>query len=342
MKMRSYEVTEFGIDNLHIVERDVPMPGPNEVLVRFHAASLNYRDVMVVSGTYNPRMKLPAIPFSDGAGEIIEIGGEVSRWKIGERVSPTVVQDWQEGWVTADTAKTAIGAGRFDGVLTEYGVFPARSLVKVPDHLNLEEASTLPCAAVTAWHALVVSGQVQAGETVLTLGTGGVSVFAVQFAKLFGARVISTSSSDEKLKRIRQLGADETINYRDLPDWDKAVLDLTDGVGVDHVIEVGGTGTLPRSVKAVRTGGHIALVGALNMNGEFNPIPIFMKAIRVQGIFIGSRQMFEDMNAKLTESGLKPVIDKTFGFEDAREALRYMESGSHFGKIVVRVKGGRS
>ena len=335
--MKAYEITQFGIDNLSLVESAMPRPAADEVVIKFHAASLNYRDVMVVKGTYSPRMKLPALPFSDGAGEIVEVGASVTKWKVGDRVCPTVIQGWIDGEPTAEKSKTAIGAGNFDGVLREYGAFNGESIVAVPDHLSFEEAATLPCAALTAWHALVVSGKVKAGDTVLTLGTGGVSIFAVQFAKLLGAKVIATSSSNEKLKRVKQLGADETINYRDNPDWDKSVLELTGGRGVDHVIEVGGMGTLQRSVKAVRIGGHIALIGALNMSGEFNPIPIFMKGIRVQGIFIGSRQMFEEMNAKIESSGLKPVIDRVFKFEQAREALEYMESGSHFGKIVVKI-----
>ncbi len=335
--MRSYEIPQFGIENLRIVESDVPRSADDEVLIRFHAASLNYRDVMVASGTYNPRMKLPAIPFSDGAGEIIEIGNSVTKWKVGDRVCPIVVRDWFDGGPTAEKVKTAIGAGSYDGVLREYGAFSSESIVGVPDHLSYVEAATLPCAAVTAWNALVVSGNVQPGDTVLTLGTGGVSVFAVQLAKLFGAKVIATSSSNDKLDSISKLGADETINYREREDWDKAVLELTDGQGVDHVIEVGGTGTLAKSVKAVRVGGHIAMIGALNMSGEFNPIPIFMKGIRLQGIFIGSRQMFEDMNEKIASVGLKPVIDREFAFEDAANALEYMGGGSHFGKIVVRI-----
>ena len=335
--MRAYQLSEFGLDNLHIVDRETPRPGDDQVLIRFHAASLNYRDVMIVNGTYNPRMKLPVVPVSDGAGEIVEVGKNVHQWAVGDRVCPIVIQDWRDGWVTTEKARTAIGAGNYDGVLREHGSFDAESIVKVPEHLSFEEAATLPCAAVTAWHALVVSGNVQPGETVLTLGTGGVSVFAIQLANLLGARVIATSSSDEKLERVRELGADETINYRQIEDWDKAVIELTGGVGVDHVIEVGGTGTLPRSVKAVRTGGHIALVGALDMSGEFNPIPIFMKAVRVQGIFIGSREMFEDMNAKISSAKLRPVIDRTFEFADAAGAIGYMQNGSHLGKIVVRI-----
>lgn len=335
--MRSYEIAEFGIDKLAISEREIPVPAAGEVLIKFHAASLNFRDVMVVSGTYNPRMKLPAVPFSDGAGEVAAVGEGVSNWKIGDRVSPIVIQGWFDGEPTAEQAKTAIGAGARDGVLREYGVFGEGSIVKIPEHLSYEEASTLPCAAVTAWNALVVSGKIKAGDTVLTLGTGGVSVFAMQIAKHFGARVISTSSSDEKLERARELGADEAINYRTREDWDKAVLELTDGRGVDHVVEVGGMGTLAKSVKAVRVGGHIALIGALDTAGDFNPIPIFMKAIRVQGIFIGSRAMFEDLNSVIAAAKLTPVVDRVFGFEEVREALHYMESGSHFGKIVIKI-----
>jgi NADPH:quinone reductase-like Zn-dependent oxidoreductase len=335
--MKAYELEQFGVENLHMVEREMPKPAANEVLVKLHAASLNFRDVMVVAGNYNPRMKLPAVPFSDGAGEVVEVGAAVTKWKIGDRVCSTVVAGWIDSGPSAEKSKTAIGAGGFDGILREYAAFDAESLVSVPNHLSFEEAATLPCAAVTAWHALVVSGHLKAGETVLTLGTGGVSIFAVQFAKLFGARVIATSSSDEKLEKIRKLGADETINYRSREDWDKAVVELTDGQGVDHVVEVGGAGTLARSVRAVRVGGHIALIGALDMAGEFNPIPVFMKGIRVQGIFVGSREMFEDMNSAINEHKMRPVIDRVFEFDEVQAALKYMESGSHFGKIVIKI-----
>ncbi|HEV7700242.1 MAG TPA: NAD(P)-dependent alcohol dehydrogenase [Pyrinomonadaceae bacterium] len=334
--MKAFEIQEFGIDKLVEVERDIPSPADGEVMVKLHAASLNYRDVMVVSGTYNPRMWLPAIPLSDAAGEIVEVGTGVTKWKVGDRICSCVIPGWVDDGPSAEKSKTAIGAGGSDGVVREYATFAEDAVVAAPVHLSLEEASTLPCAAVTAWHALTVSGGVKPGDTVLTLGTGGVSVFAVQFAKARGARVISTSSSDEKLARIRDLGSDETINYRVTPDWDKAVLELTEGRGVDHVIEVGGTGTLTRSVKAVRIGGHIALIGALDMAGEFNPIPIFMKGIRMQGIFVGSREMFVQMNAFIEENKLRPVIDREFAFDEIRDALHYMASGAHLGKIVVR------
>ena len=334
--MKAYEIQQFGIDNLSLIEDDVPKPGPNEVLVKFHAASLNYRDTMVVGGTYNPRMKLPAVPFSDGAGEVAAVGTDVSRWNVGDRVSPIFIQGWIEGKIDLRKSKTALGAGaRWQGVLREFGSFREESLVRIPDHLSYEEASTLPCAAVTAWHALSVSGDLKPGETVLTLGSGGVSVFALQFAKLFGAKVIATTGSGEKAERLRELGADEVINYRDREDWDAAVLELTGQTGVDHVVEVGGAGTLQRSVSASSVGGHVAVIGALDHAGQFNHVPVFMKLIRMQGIFVGSRKMFEDMNRAIELSKLKPVIDRTFEFGRVAEALRYMQTGAHFGKIVV-------
>jgi NADPH:quinone reductase-like Zn-dependent oxidoreductase len=334
--MKAYEIQEFGIDSLALVNRPMPEPQPNEVLVKMRAASLNYRDLMVVTGTYNPRLKMPAVPLSDGAGEVVAVGRDVTKWAVGDRVSPAFMSGWINGGPTSASARTALGAGDNDGVLREYGTFIENAIVRIPSHLSFEEGATLPCAGVTAWHALAVSGKVKEGDTVLTLGTGGVSIFALQIAKLFGARVIATSSSNEKLERVRSLGADHTINYREEPDWDKAVRELTNGAGVDHVIEVGGTGTLSKSVKSVRTGGHIALIGALDMSGRFNPVPIFMKAIRVQGIFVGSRNMFEDVNAAFEKNNSHPVIDSEFAFDDARAAFRHMQDGSHFGKIVIR------
>lgn len=336
--MKAYEIQQFGIDNLSLVDREIPEPKSGEVLVRLHAASLNYRDLMVISGTYNPRMKLPAIPFSDAAGEVAAVGEGVTKWKAGNRVSPIFAQDWIEGEPDLRKSRTALGAGaQWNGVLREYAAFNEQGLVKIPEHLSYAEAATLPCTGVTAWNALVVSGGIKPGETVLTLGTGGVSVFALQFAKLSGARVVATSGSDEKIAKLKDLGADETINYKTRGDWDSAVLELTGNTGVDHVVEVGGVGTLARSVKAVRIGGHIALIGALETAGEFNHVPVFMKSIRIQGVFVGSRKMFEDMNRAIELAKLTPVVDRIFGFDEVREALRYMESGSHFGKVVVNI-----
>lgn len=336
--MKAYEILEFGIDKLAPVERPDPVAETDEVIVKFHATSLNFRDFMVVSGTYNPRMKLPAIPLSDGAGEIVEIGSNVTKWKVGDRVMPLLVQRWFDGKPSEEKRRTSLGAGaKWDGVLREYAVFGEESLVGIPEHLSYEEAATLPCAALTAWNALFVSGKVRSGETVLTLGTGGVSVFAVQFAKLAGARIISTSSSDEKLARLKELGSDEIINYRTREDWDKAVLELTNRVGVDHIIEVGGAGTVPKSISSARMGGHVALIGALTGGIGVDPVSVFMKAIRLQGMFVGSRAMFEDMNKAISVNKLRPVIDRVFEFDEAREALKHMESGSHFGKIVIKI-----
>jgi NADPH:quinone reductase-like Zn-dependent oxidoreductase len=316
------------------------VPRPNEVLVRIRAASLNYRDVMIVGGTYNPRMRLPAIPLSDAAGEIVEVGSEVAAWKPGDRVMPLFAQRWFDGESSEETRRTALGAGsQWDGVLREYGAFREDAVVRVPNYLSFEEAATLPCAALTAWNALAVSGRVKPAESVLTLGSGGVSIFALQFAKLFDARVIATSSSDEKLEKLKGLGADETINYRKREDWDKAVLELTNKRGADHVVEVGGAGTLARSINAVRVAGHIAMIGALDTDGAFNHVPIFMRSIRLQGIFVGSKRMFEEMLRAVEFAEMKPVIDRVFEFDDIRDALKYMETGSHFGKIVVRIGG---
>jgi NADPH:quinone reductase-like Zn-dependent oxidoreductase len=334
--MKQFELRQFGLENLVLVERDAPRAGPHEVVVKFHAASLNYRDLMFAKGLYNPKAKLPAVPFSDAAGEVVAVDAGVTRWKVGDRVCPIFIQAWIEGPPSAEKHRTSLGGGDLDGVLRECGAFHESGLVRIPDHLSFEQGATLPCAAVTAWNALVESGNVKAGETVLTLGTGGVSIFALQFAKMHGARVIVTSSSDDKLKRARALGADETVNYKKTPDWDKEVLRLTNGEGVDHVIELGGAGTVAKSVNSVRTGGHMALIGVLTSGAGLNPVSLLMKGIRMQGIFVGSRRMFEDMNRAIAVKSLTPVIDKTFPLEQTREALDYMQSGAHFGKVVIR------
>ena len=334
--MKAYELQPgFGFDNLKLVERPDPKPGPGQVLVEMKAWSLNYRDLLVVTGAYNPRMKLPMVPLSDGAGVVAAVGPNVSRFKAGDRVAPIFMQNWLSGPLTDDKGKSALG-GALDGVLTEKTVFCEDVLVRLPDHLSFEEGATLPCAAVTAWNAVVVSGAVKAGETVLVQGTGGVSLFALQFAKMNGAKVIATSSNDAKLARVRALGAAETINYKTTPEWGKDAARLAGG-GVDHVIEVGGAGTLGESLRAVHSGGHIALIGVLSGGTQtFNPIPILMKGVRLQGIFVGSRDMFEAMNRAIAFHALKPVIDRVFPFNEIAAALKHMQSGSHFGKIVLK------
>ncbi|MGH9678412.1 MAG: zinc-dependent alcohol dehydrogenase family protein [Candidatus Acidiferrales bacterium] len=335
--MKAYELRQFGIQNLEAVERPAPEPGDNEVIVKFHAVSLNYRDLMFVRGAYNPKARLPAVPFSDGAGEVAAAGKYAKKWNIGDRVCPIFTQAWTDGGLTIEKRRTTLGGGDLDGTLREYGAFDENGLVEIPGNLSFEEAATLPCAGVTAWNALIVSGGLKAGDTVLMLGTGGVSVFALQIAKMHGARAIITSSSDAKIEKARALGADETINYSKTPDWDKQVLALTNRTGVDHVVEVGGAGTLSKSLNAVRIGGHVVVIGVLAGAGEFDPRSILMKSVRMQGILVGSRKMFEDMNRAISGNRMRPVIDRTFAFEEAAEALRYMERASHFGKIVVRV-----
>lgn len=340
--MWAYELQEFGIDGLRRTEQPDPVPGLGEVVVKLHASSLNFRDLMVVEGTYNPRMKLPAIPFSDGAGEVVSVGGGVTKWQAGDRVMPIFAQLWMDGDPNAEIRRSSLGAGRpWDGTLREYAVFNENGLVAIPTFLDYGQAATLPCAALTAWHALIKSGGIKPGDTVVTLGTGGVSIFALQFARMAGARVIATSSSDQKLARLKELGADETINYRESEDWDKAVLELTSGRGADHVVEVGGADTLPRSINATRFGGHIAMIGALTGAASFNPTSVFMKAVRVQGIYVGNRRMFEEMVQAIEVNGSKPVIDTVFGFDDVAAALNHLKQGSHFGKIVIDYsKGG--
>ena len=335
--MKVFEIRDnFGIDNLVLAERPEPTTGHGQILVKVRAVSLNYRDLLVVKGLYNPKLPLPLVPFSDGAGDVVAVGDGVSRVKVGDRVAAIFMQTWLGGELTESRARSALGGG-IDGMLTEYVVLHEDGVVHIPDHLSYEEAATLPCAAVTAWHAVIEMG-LKLGESVLVLGTGGVSLFALQFARLAGAKVIVTSASDEKLKRVLQLGAECGINYKKVTEWDQRVRELTGGKGVDLVVEVGGAGTLEQSLKAVRTGGQISLIGVLTgTTGKINPLPIVMKNIRVKGIFVGSRDAFESMNQAISLHQLHPVVDRIFSFEDARQALRHMESGTHFGKICIRI-----
>ena len=335
--MKAYEINEFGIDNLTLAERDEPKPQANEAKVKFHATSLNYRDLMMVKGAYNPKLKRPLVPFSDGAGEVTEIGEAVTKFKVGDRVMPIFMQGWIDGGINVQKARTTLG-GDLDGCLREFGTFDENGLVCIPNHLSYEEAATLPCAAVTAFHALFESCGIKPDDTVLLQGTGGVSIIALQLASVLGCRVIITSSSDEKLERAKSLGATDLINYKMTEDWDKKVLELTDKRGVDTIVEVGGAGTMQRSVNAAAMGGHVAVIGVLSGKGDFNPTSLLMKSVRLQGIFVGSRQMFEDLNRYLCNyTHIKPVIDKTFEFGDVKDALKCMEAGEHFGKIVVKV-----
>jgi NADPH:quinone reductase-like Zn-dependent oxidoreductase len=333
--MHVYEIRDgFGFDNLRRVERPVPAPGPGQVLVKVRAASLNYRDLLVVKGLYNPKMPLPRVPLSDAAGVVEAVGPGVTRVKVGQRVAGIFMQTWLDGEVDDAKGRSALGGG-IDGVLAEYVVFEENGVVMVPEHLSDEEAATLPCAAVTAWHALVSAGGLKAGDTVLIQGTGGVSLFALQFAKLLGARVLGTSSSDAKLERARSLGLADGVNYRANPEWGEAIRKLAGGGGVDHVVEVGGAGTLPQSLRAVRLSGRISLIGVLSGGSQFNPMPVLMKNVCVQGIFVGSRTMFDAMNRAIALHKLRPVVDRVFPFADAVAALKHLESATHFGKVVI-------
>jgi len=336
--MRAVEIREaFGLGNLALVERPDPVPGPGQVLVRLRAASLNYRDLLTAEGKYNPKQKLPLIPCSDGAGEVIGTGEGVTRFRPGDRVCTVFAQKWIAGRPTRERLRSTLG-GPLDGTLAELAVFDQEGLVRTPDPLTDEEASTLPCAAVTAWSALVTEGGITAGDTVLVQGTGGVSLFALQLAKLLGARVIATSSRDEKLARVREMGADETINYREVPNWGARAKEITGGEGVDHVVEVGGAGTLQQSLQALRFGGTVSLIGNLaGTKAELLLTHVFMQKIRVQGILVGDRESFEAMNRAIALNGLKPVIDRVFPLAEAPAAFEHMAAGEHFGKIVVRI-----
>ncbi len=333
--MRVGQVPSFGIDSLELVDRPTPQPGAGEVLIKIHAVSLNYRDMMMVKGLYNPKLKLPRVPCSDGAGEVAAVGDGVSAWNPGDRVCGIFMQNWLDGPPTPAKLKGALG-GDIDGMLAEYVLLKETGLVRIPEHLSFEEAATLPCAAVTAWNALV-AGNIQANSTVLVQGTGGVSIFALQLAKLKGARVLGISSSDAKLRRARSLGLDQGLDYSETSEWDRWVLEQTSGEGVDLVVEVGGVGTLPRSLRAVKMGGIIAQIGILSGPAEPIPLPLILhKQVRIQGIYVGSRHHFQEMNNAISAAKLRPVFESR-PWTEAREAFREMESATHFGKLVLTI-----
>jgi NADPH:quinone reductase-like Zn-dependent oxidoreductase len=334
--MHVWQISSFGIDSLEFVERPDPQPGPGQVAVRVHAISFNYRDLMMVKGVYNPKLKLPRVPCSDGAGEVVAVGAGVTQWKPGDRVAGIFMQNWTDGPPSPEKVKGALG-GDIDGMLAEFVVLGENGVVAVPEHLSYQEAATLPCAAVTAWNALC-AGDVKPGGTVLIQGTGGVSVFALQFARLKGAKVLGISGSHEKLNRAFDLGLDAGVNYNEVPEWDRWAMEQT-GEGVDLIVEVGGLGTLPRSLRALRMGGTIAQVGVLTGAGTTDPVPlaaILHKQARIRGIYVGSRQDFLDMNRAISLTQLRPV-GEDFPWTHAREVLARMEEASHFGKLVMTI-----
>jgi NADPH:quinone reductase-like Zn-dependent oxidoreductase len=337
--MRAYQLPKSGtgIDALTKVERPEPKPGHRQVLVKVAACSINFRDLGIVRGTYRMPSKENVVPLSDGAGEVVAVGSGVTRVKVGDRVAGNFFARWPGGEPPPDVQFTALG-GAIDGMLAEYVVLEEEGTVKIPAHLSLEEGATLPCAAVTVWHAMMEHARLIAGQTVLLQGTGGVSVFGLQLGHAMGMQTIITSSSDAKLAKAKALGATHTINYKTTPDWDKAAMEFTGGRGVDHVVEVGGAGTLVKSFGAIRLGGKISMIGGLSGPAtELNPGLIMARRANIQGISVGSTQMFEAMGRVIATSNIKPVIDKVFGFDDAKAAYQHMASGAHFGKIVIRV-----
>lgn len=334
--MKTYQISSAdGVEGLRIIEQPAADLGALEVRVRIRACSLNYRDTLVAAGGYPRNDKSPVIPLSDGAGEVIACGEAVTTFKPGDRVAGCFVQDWIDGEPDERVLNSCLGGG-IDGVLREEMTFPEHGLVKIPAHLSFEEAACLPCAGVTAWHALIELGNLRAGDTVLLLGTGGVSMFGLQFAKMIGARAIITSSSDEKLATARELGADDVINYRTCEDWPAIARELTGGRGVDHVLDVGGPGTLEKSCAAVRPGGIVSIIGVLTgVEGQISPLPAIFDLIRMNGIYVGSRAMFERMNKAISQNKMKPVIGQSFRFDEAPKAYQALQAADHMGKIVI-------
>jgi NADPH:quinone reductase-like Zn-dependent oxidoreductase len=327
---------EFGLDSLKIVECPDPVPGPGQVVLKMKAFSVNYRDLLVVNGVGRWKPSLPRVPLSDGVGIVLTTGAGVSRVRVGDRVAPIFYPKWLDGRVASEKMGSPLGGAVADGVLAEYTLLSEESVVDVPEHLSDEEAATLPCAAVTAWNSVVLSGRITPGDTVVVLGTGGVSVFALHFAKFLGARVIITSSSHQKLARAKELGAAAGVNYTATSDWPTAVMELTDGVGADHVVDT--VGNLKEALAAVRLGGTVAFVGLLaGISTDLDLVSFMGKSARVQAVDVGSRQMFEDMNKAIRLHKLHPVVDRVFGFSELGAALKYLGEGRHLGKICLRV-----
>jgi NADPH:quinone reductase-like Zn-dependent oxidoreductase len=337
-QVKQWQIPAFSVNALALVEKDSVQPGVGQVLVGVRAVSLNYRDLMVVQGRYNPKLAMPRVPCSDGAGEVIAVGPEVTQWKPGDRVAGIFMQSWLDGGPAAAKSKGALG-GDIDGMLASEVVLSEHGVVRIPEHLSFEEAATLPCAGVTAWNSLFTVADIRPGSTIVILGTGGVSIFSLQLGKMAGARVLGTSSSDEKLERAKALGLDAGLNYKANPNWEKWAFEQTGGEGVDLVVDVGGAGTLPRAFKALRHGGTVAQIGVLaGVSDELDVRPILSKQLRIHGVHVGSRADFVAMNKAIGLAGLRPMVDRVFSFGEFPAALRCMESGSHFGKIVVGVE----
>jgi NADPH:quinone reductase-like Zn-dependent oxidoreductase len=337
--MKAYHLEKVGgLNGIEFRERDIPSPGPNEVLIRVRAASLNRRDLMILNGKYPLPAVTDIVPVSDGVGEVVAVGTNVQQVVVGERIMANYFPQWIGGKLTWESMISQFGC-TLDGFLAEYAVIPAGAVVHIPDHLSWEEAATLPCAALTAWSALNGPEPIQANDTVLTLGTGAVALFAVQLARALGARVISTTSTEEKAEKLRALGAEEVINYQMIPDWSKTVRSYTEGKGVNRVVDTGGSDTLLESIKSTAPNGEIALVTAIGKRPmiEIEPPVLAASLLTIRRMLVGSRTDFEEMNKTISKMGIRPVIDSVFAFTDAKKAIQYYSDGRNFGKVVIRV-----
>lgn len=336
--MRAWTLSEpTGPAGLVLTEQPDPSPGPRDVVVRTRAVSLNFRDHLLINGRYLRSVPPGTVPCSDMAGEVVAVGSEVATVRVGARVTSTFMPLWQDGRFSLKAAQSALGAGTTPGMLADTVVLPEHGVIPAPAAVSDEEASTLPCAALTAWHALFEEDVPRPDGTLLTQGSGGVSIFALQFAVHAGLRVIATSSRDDRLERLRALGAADTINYTTDETWGERARSLTGGAGVDQVIDVGGQATIEQSIKAVRFGGTITAIGSLSQNAQVQVTTLFMRNIRLQGIMVGSRAMFARMNAVLESGAIRPVIDRVFPFERAADAFEHLASQSHVGKVVIRI-----
>jgi len=336
--MRVFQIQDdWGMDHLQLATRPDPKPAPGQVLLRMKAASLNFRDLLVPSRGYGSFTgNLPLIPLSDGVGEVVEVGAGVTRVKVGDRACPCFHQGWIAGSPDLERLTRTLG-GPVDGTMADLMCLPESGIVRAPAHLTDEEAATLPCAALTAWSALVTYDSLGPGSRVLVQGTGGVALFAIQFAKLFGAHVTVISSSDAKLARAKTLGADVGVNYTTTPEWSKAGREITGGRGFDHIVELGGEKTLPQSLRAIRPGGTLSMIGVLSGSSLAAPLGLVVtRQVRLQGVTVGHRDSFEAMVRALDQHKLKPVIDRVFEFAGLKDAMAYLKSGAHYGKICIR------
>lgn len=335
--MKAYQISEnYSIDTLRQVEKNYNKLLPNEILVQIKAVSLNYRDLLVIKGIDKWKPPVGRIPVSDGVGIVVEIGNQVTEVSLNDRVAGLFFPNWMDGNLSSEKLVNSLGGGANDGMLQEFVILKENEVIKVPDYLTNEEAASLPCAAITAWHGLVEKGNVKSGDTVLIQGTGGVSLFSMQFALAIGAEVILLSGSDDKLERAKKMGAQHLINYKSVPLWENEVMKITNGLGANHIVEVVGSDHINKSISAVALDGTISVIGIMNgLKGNINTAQLMSKQVKLQGINVGSKEMFFRMNKMLETNNIHPVIDSTFLFNETIDALKTLESGSHFGKLVI-------